>query len=135
MEGRTWKRLPFGVKHHPLGHPPLRTGVNRCVRVEARTVHSEFTNSFEEERVIVKVILDEPNVPLTLLSGALNQDIQSPLQKTLRYQCRATEEANQRLRQYQPTQLPLHPGILPKYCCLALTLTTPDGPYRLAHNQ
>ena len=77
MERRTWKRLPFGVKHHPPGHPPLRTGEG--VLVVATTVHRRFTNGFEKEGIVVKVILDKQNIPLALFSCALNQEIQSPL--------------------------------------------------------
>jgi hypothetical protein len=41
----------------------------------------EFTDGFEEERIVVKVILDEHHVSLTLFSSALDQDVQSTLRK------------------------------------------------------
>lgn len=101
---------------------------------EIKTVHSEFTDGFEEERVVVKVILDKPNISLTLFSSTLDQDIQSPLHKCLDIDVGQREE-NQHLHRCQPTRLPLHPEILPKCCYLARILTTLDGPCHLAHNR
>lgn len=63
--------------------PPTRTPTvenwNTDVREEARMVYRRFTNGFEEERVVVKIILDEPDIPLTLFSSTLHHDIQSSL--------------------------------------------------------
>lgn len=69
--------------------PPTRTAAvkdwNSDVREEAKTFHRGLADGFEEERVVVKVILDEPDVSLTLLSCALHHDIQSSLYGALRY--------------------------------------------------